>query len=88
MTFIDWAAIKFQKIGSNKWFVLSADSHAKIFSIMKMNNISYNKNTAVQGFVTNKGDFVDRYEAAKIALNAGQITDASIEFLHSEDLLE
>lgn len=55
---------------------------------MKMNNISYNKNTAVQGFLTNKGDFVDRYEAAKIALNAGQIADASIEFLHSEDLLE
>lgn len=55
---------------------------------MKMNNISYNKNTAVQGFLTNKGDFVDRYEAAKIALNAGQITDVSIEFLHSEDLLE
>lgn len=88
MTFIDWAAIKFQKIGSNKWFVLSGDCHAKILSIMKMYNIEYNKKTAIQGFLTNKGDFVDRYEAAKIALNAGQITDASIEFLHSEDLLE
>lgn len=87
MVFIDWAAIKFQKTDSDKWFILSAENHAKIFLAMKMNNISYNKNTAIQGFLTSEGNFVDRYEAAKIALNAGQITDKTITILHSEDIL-
>lgn len=42
-----------------------------------------------QGFLTNLNRFVDRYEGAKIAVNAGQLKDKSIvsvERLFSEDL--
>ncbi len=38
-----------------------------------------------QGFITNLNRFVDREEAAKIALSAGQIKEP-IKRLHSEDL--
>lgn len=42
----------------------------------------------VQGFLTNKNRFVDRKEAAKIALQTGQIDKLtnSSEILYSEDL--
>jgi hypothetical protein len=39
----------------------------------------------VQGFLTNKDRFVDRYEAAKIALASGQIKEPK-ELLFSEDV--
>lgn len=43
----------------------------------------------IQGFLTNKNRFVDRKEAAQIAINEDQILDKSIsniESLYSEDL--
>lgn len=42
-------------------------------------------NEDVQGFVTSTGRFVDRAEAAKIALEAGQIPEAK-DALYSEDV--
>lgn len=39
----------------------------------------------VQGFITNKGKFVSRHEAAKIAFSSGQ-TLKDEGFLYSEDL--
>lgn len=39
----------------------------------------------IQGFLTNKGDFVYREDAGRIAFDAGQ-TDTLIKKLHSEDL--
>lgn len=41
----------------------------------------------IQGFLTNKNRFVDRYEGAEIAIKAGQVReDFSSPRLHSEDL--
>jgi hypothetical protein len=40
----------------------------------------------VQGFLTNKNKFVDRKEAARIAILAEQISDTQKETLYSEDL--
>lgn len=39
-----------------------------------------------QGFLTNENRFVDRKEAAKIAIASGQITDVDNNYLFSEDL--
>lgn len=41
--------------------------------------------TTIQGFLTNKGMFVDRVEAGKIAFEAMQISEPS-DYLYSEDL--
>lgn len=41
--------------------------------------------TGEQGFVTDDGRFVGREEAAKIAFDAGQVTERK-EYLFSEDL--
>lgn len=43
------------------------------------------RDSEIQGFLTSKGRFVDRKEAAKIAFSAGQISDQKEE-LYSEDL--
>lgn len=43
------------------------------------------RNMEVQGFLTSKGNFVDRTEAAVLAYSAGQIADKKDE-LYSEDL--
>jgi len=38
------------------------------------------------GFMTSKGRYVNREEAAQIALECGQITDPDIRILYSEDI--
>jgi hypothetical protein len=42
-------------------------------------------NTEIQGFLTNTDRFVDRKEAAQIALDSGQIKE-EVKKLFSEDL--
>lgn len=45
--------------------------------------------TGKQGFLTSEGEFVDRYEARKIALASGQVTEDKLHHhlqLFSEDL--
>jgi hypothetical protein len=39
-----------------------------------------------RGFVTSTGKFVGRKKAAKIAKDAGEVTDKSVKKLHSHDL--
>jgi hypothetical protein len=45
----------------------------------------YEDRFVIQGFLTNKDRFVDRYEAAKIALESGQIKEPTAK-LYSEDV--
>ena len=81
------AAIKFKIIPNEKCFhILCAKRHADILEYMFNHHIEYDKNTAVQGFMTNEDRFVDRYEAAIIAFTASQIDDKSINILYSEDI--
>ena len=42
-------------------------------------------NNGIQGFITNKNRFVDRWEAAKIAYHSGQIKEQK-KILFSEDI--
>lgn len=59
--------------------------YEKLWKMFPELNISVEKKSIVQGFVTNDNEFVDRYEAAKIAFEAGQIK-SEVKKLISEDL--
>ena len=59
--------------------------HCDIFEKMHSLNISYDKTTAIQGFLTSAGRFVDRHEAATIAFASGQIKER-VNYLYSEDI--
>lgn len=60
-------------------------SHSDCFHQAMNLNIEMSKLACDQGFITNKGRFLDRKAAAKIAINSGQVKD-DITILHSEDL--
>ena len=73
-------------------FVICGRRHHNCISIFaKMVGFPYNENglklmnTEIQGFLTNTDRFVDRKEAAQIALDSGQIKE-EVKKLFSEDL--
>lgn len=73
-------------------FVVCGQRHSNcIHTFALMAGFPYDENglklkqTEEQGFITNTNMFVDREQAAEIALNAGQIKKP-IRLLHSEDL--
>lgn len=80
------SAIKFQIIGSEYFHIMCGKRHADVFETMFHQKIEYDKKTHVQGFLTSTDRFVDRYEAAEIALAAKQITNSNIHILYSEDV--
>ena len=83
---IESSAIKFNIPNDKYSQILCAKRHADILEYMFNHKIEYDKNTAVQGFMTSEDRFVDRHEGAYIAFDAGQINDRSIEILYSEDI--
>ena len=55
--------------------------------IRRMAQEGYNPRRGTQGFVTNTGEFLDRSEAARLALENGQVEElATPPYLFSEDL--
>ena len=80
------SAIKFQILNSEYFQIMCGLRHADVFELMFHQKIEYNRKTHIQGFLTSSDRFVDRYEAAEIALKSGQITDNSIRMLYSEDI--
>lgn len=69
-------------------YVVCGRRHHNCFTTVAMlQGVRKERNTKdeVQGFLTNKDRFVDRYEAAKIALASGQIKEPT-ERLFSEDV--
>lgn len=61
--------------------------HADIFERAFRQGIKYNKEKTIQGFWTNKDNFLDRYEAKKLAMSNGQLSeDTGLAELFSEDL--
>ncbi|NBU81377.1 MAG: hypothetical protein EBS55_06995 [Flavobacteriaceae bacterium] len=68
-------------------FVVCGRRHHNCFTIKAMLQGVGRKDykDEVQGFLTNKDRFVDRYEAAQIALASGQIKEPT-ERLYSEDV--
>jgi len=78
--------IKCAAIRTKAGQIFEGRSHADCYQAMKQDNITrLDSRKCDQGFVTSTGKFVDRYEAAEIALKAGQ-TKKLESLLFSEDL--
>lgn len=80
------SAIKFYEIGYEYPTIMTGHRHPDIFRAMFLKGISYDKTTAVQGFLTDDNRFLDRYEAKKYAIKCGQILGSDYAELYSEDL--
>ena len=65
--------------------IMCGKRHCDIFEKMHNLGISYDKTTAIQGFLTSVGRFVNRYEAADIAFMSGQLK-GRVNCLYSEDI--
>lgn len=83
---IDCAAVK----GADG-IIWHGHRHGHCFAtIAQMRKLGYIRKPAypyIQGFITQSGRFVDRKEAAMIAVHSGQVKDRTLPFkLFSEDL--
>ena len=66
-------AIKFYIKVDTYSTIMCGKRHCDVFEKMYNMHIEYDKQTAVQGFLTDNNTFVDRYEAFKIAHMADQL---------------
>lgn len=88
------AAIKFYIKGDIYPTIMCGKRHCDVFQKMYNMHIDYDRQTAVQGFLTDNNTFIDRYEAFKIARAADQLLpevkeeykDKTITRLFSEDV--
>lgn len=82
------SAIKFYIRGDVCPTIMTGLRHCDIFEKMYKLGIKYDKQTAVQGFITSDDQFVDRYDAIGIAYSAGQIPEEKFNnpILFSEDV--
>jgi len=80
------AAIKIvnEKDAGGEDLIYCGYRHNKIFWQQHKGH-RFNLKEHIQGFLTSHGNFVDREEGAKLAFNAGQISEEK-ENLYSEDL--
>lgn len=89
MAYLISSAIKFQNANSEYFDVMCGKRHADILHRMFLMRIEYDRNTAIQGFMTDTNQFVDRYDAMEIAYNAKQIDETIYNPCHqlfSEDV--
>lgn len=85
------AAVIFPEVDGNgniyKETMFLASRHAHCFERAAIHQLKYDKSRTRQGFYTDCGRFVDRYEAKKLALSNGQLPhDTEHAELYSEDL--
>jgi hypothetical protein len=67
--------------------IICGKRHADIYERMFYMREKYIRETLVEGFMTNELQFVDRYDATGIAMDAGQIPfDFQNTLLYSEDV--
>lgn len=69
------SAIKFKLVNDSYWAILTGKRHPDILEKMFQLRLIYDKNTAIQGFLTDDDRFVDRFEAMEIAMQANQISE-------------
>ena len=67
------SAIKFYPIDSEYPQIVCGKRHCDCFEWMFKHQVEYDKKTHEQGFLTDTNEFVDRYEATKIAWHNHQI---------------
>ncbi len=83
------AAIKFYQEDTDSWITMTGIRHADILHNMYLLHIKHNKQKSIQGFITNYNEFVDRYEAKEIAVEANQLIvpiEQTYNELFSEDV--
>ena len=84
------AAIKFYPKDSEYPMIVCGKRHCDCLEWMFKHKVEYDKQTHIQGFLTENNQFVDRYEAMDIALEEEQLLDPYIykagRTLFSEDL--
>lgn len=92
METITASAIRWRRRDSDDWHVVTRRRHAdciKQFARRGLRRADRDPDET-QGFVTDTGRFVDRYEAFRIALASGQLEDTCADRpdrkLYSEDL--
>lgn len=71
------AAIKFIPKDSEYPQIVCGKRHCDCLEWMYNHHVEYDKQTAVQGFITQSHGFVDRYEAAEMAWETGQMLSDS-----------
>jgi hypothetical protein len=67
------AAIKFKPKGCEYFQIMCGKRHCKVLEMMYKLGIEYEKKSVVQGFLTDDDQFVDRYDAARMAYHSGQL---------------
>ena len=67
------AAIQYTPIDSEYPNIVCGKRHCDCFEWMFKHRVDYDKETCIQGFLTNTNQFVDRYDAMDMALDWGQI---------------
>ena len=71
------SAIRFLPKGSKYPIIVTGHRHCNCFEAIWNSKIDYDKKTCEQGFMTSRGRFVDRYEAAEIAWRVRQVLEES-----------
>ena len=67
------AAIKFKPKGFDYFQIMCGKRHCDVLEIMHLLRINHEVTTMVQGFLTDEDQFVDRYDAARMAFFSGQL---------------
>jgi hypothetical protein len=82
------SAIKFKPSISDYFQIMCGKRHCNIFEMMYNLGIEYDKNSHIQGFLTDSSRFLDRQEAYELAVKNGVIPDKNpfSRILYSEDL--
>lgn len=83
------AAIKFRFSAALQDSIMIAVRHADIYEELHGLDVAYDESSVVEGFMTDTNEFVDRYEAKKIAVAANQLivpVEETYNALYSEDV--
>ncbi len=68
------AAIKFKPLDSEYYQIMCGKRHCNVLELMHKHGLDYHKVGAVQGFLTEDDQFLDRYDAARMAYTTGQLS--------------
>lgn len=75
------------KCGKNIYRMKDSKRHSDVLKKIILEELEDDTSDAVYGFITSEDHFVDRFEAAEIVLNNGQVNELkNPSKLYSEDL--
>ncbi len=80
------SAIKFKPKGSEYFQIMCGKRHCNILEMMYKLGIEYERASAVQGFLTEEDQFVDRYDAYIMAIQSNQLVEPMPDSLNYKEL--